>query len=238
MHATRSWLESRLTALLLDAHELLRLGLRTLLEAQRTVTIVGEATTIGEAVARTMEAQPTLLITAAVLPDGDAAEACRRIAHKAPATRVVVLCDDLLETAMVSAVRAGASGYLPIHMRGTDLCRAIRAVATGESLLDARAMRVPAHRLRRDLGVRDHLFTLTPQERRVLGLVAEGKTNKEIGVALRLSEKTVKNYLSHAFEKLQVSRRSQAAVLFTRDQQGSPPVLSGARPPDHGTCVA
>ena len=238
MHATRPWLESRLTALLLDGHELLRLGLRTLLEAQRTVTIVGEAATIAEAVERTMEAQPALLITAAVLPDGDAAEACRHIAHEVPATRVVVLSDDLVETAVVSAVRAGASGYLSMHMRGTELCRAIRAVATGEALLDAHSLRVPVQRLRRDIGVRDHLFTLTPQERRVLSLVAEGKTNKEIGVALRLSEKTVKNYLSHAFEKLQVSRRSQAAVLFTRDRRGSLPSQSGSRAAGDAACVA
>lgn len=105
-------------------------------------------------------------------------------------------------------------------MRGPDLCRAIRAIATGESQLDPRSIQTLFQRLRCDGGPRDHLFTLTPQERRVLALVAEGKTNKEIGVALRLSEKTVKNYLSHAFEKLQVSRRSQAAVLFMRDRRG------------------
>jgi DNA-binding NarL/FixJ family response regulator len=210
--------DTRLTTLLLDGHELLRLGLRTLLEAQRTVTIVGEAGTIAEAVERAAAVRPALVITAVALADGDAAEACRRIGEKAPGTRVAVLGDDAAEAAMVGAVRAGACGYLSTHMRGPDLCRAIRALATGESQLDSRSIQTIFQRLRRNEGTRDHLFTLTPQERRVLALVAEGKTNKEIGAALHLSEKTVKNYLSHAFEKLQVSRRSQAAVLFARDR--------------------
>lgn len=220
MHQQRTPLDPRLTALLLDGNELLRLGLRALLEPQRTVTIVGEAGTIAEAVERTAKLRPALVITAAALADGDAAEACRRLTEKVPGTRVAVLSDAAAEAAIIGAVRAGACGYLSTHMRGPDLCRAIRAIATGESQLDPRSIQTLFQRLRRDGGPRDHLFTLTPQERRVLALVADGKTNKEIGVALRLSEKTVKNYLSHAFEKLQVSRRSQAAVLFTRDRRG------------------
>lgn len=207
--------EPRLTALLLDRHELVRLGLRTLLEAQRTVTIVGEADTITTAVERTLAIQPRLVITGSTLPDGDASEACRRITETVPGTRVAVLTDVAVETSMIDAVRAGASGYLSTLMRGSDLCRAIRAIATGESQLDPRSTQTLLQCLRRDGKPHDRLFTLTGQERRVLTLVADGRTNKEIGHALRLSEKTVKNYLSHAFEKLQVSRRSQAAVLFT-----------------------
>jgi len=227
--SARSSPEIRVTALLLDGHELLRLGLRTLLETQLRVTIVGEAGTIAEAVERTLETHPALVVTAATLPDGDAAEACRRITGAAPGTRVAVLSDVPVEAAMIGAVRAGASGYLSTHMRGADLCRAIRAIATGESQLDPRSTQTLFQRLRRDGAPREHLFALTPQERRVLALVADGKTNKEIGVALGLSEKTVKNYLSHAFEKLQASRRAQAAVLYMRDSGQAAPELPPLR---------
>jgi two-component system response regulator DevR len=196
-------MHARPTALLLDDRPLLRLGLRTLLEAQHTIRVVAEAGTLAEAVTHAAHLRPDLVIAAAALADGDVAEACRRLTEKAPGTRVAVLLDEAAGPALADAARAGVCGCLTLGMPGPDLCRAVRGLATGQSRLDPRALSAP----------RDHLFALTPQERRVLALVAEGKTNKEIGAALGLSEKTVKNYLSHAFEKLQVSRRAQAAVL-------------------------
>ena len=218
----------RLTALLLDDHELLRLGLRTLLETQTTVTVVGEAPTIAIAVERVGTLRPTLVITAATLRDGDAAEACRRIAAAAPGTRVAVLSDGADEAATLA--RAGISGYLSAHMRAADLCRAIRAIATGDAPTDRWSIPAPGPWPRREAGRPDDPLVLTAQERRVLALVAEGKTNKEIGVALALSEKTVKNYLSNVFDKLQVSRRSQAAVLFAREQGRVPAPTLGMAP--------
>jgi DNA-binding NarL/FixJ family response regulator len=194
----------RLTALLLDDHELLRRGLRTLLERQTTVTVVGEAPTIAIAVERVGILRPTLVITTATLRDGDAAEACRRIAAAAPGTRVAVLSDGAAQAATLAAARAGISGYLSAHMRAADLCRAIRAIATGDAPTDRWSIPAPGPWPRREAGRPDDPLVLTAQERRVLALVAEGKTNKEIGVALALSEKTVKNYLSNVFDKLQV----------------------------------
>jgi two-component system response regulator DevR len=182
------------------------------------VTVVGEARAIADAVKCAVRLRPTLVITGTALADGDAVDACRRITEKAPATRVAVLGDEADEAALVAAVRAGACAYLSARMRGSELCHAVRAVATSESPRDPRSMRRLVQRCRRDGGMRDDLSTLAPQERRVLRLVAEGRTNREIGAALHLSEKTVKNYLSHTFEKLQVSRRAQAAVLFVRDR--------------------
>lgn len=215
MHQRPRSLESRLTVLLLDDHELLRLGLRTLLDGQPAVTVVGEAATIAAAMAQVATVCPALVITGTALPDGDAAEACRRILTTAPGTRVAVLSGRPDEEAIVEAARAGASGWLSVHMRAADLCREIRAIASGESRIDLRAIQA---RPGGADGARHDLITLTPQERRVLALVTEGKTNKEIAGALALSEKTVKNYLSNVFEKLQVSRRSHAAVLYARGQ--------------------
>jgi RNA polymerase sigma factor (sigma-70 family) len=217
MHQPRTRLDQPPTALLLDAHELLRLGLRAVLEKHRAVTVVGEARAIAEAVECTARLRPTLVISGVALADGDAADACRRIIETAPGTRVAVLGDDADDDAALGAVRAGASAYLSSRISGPDLCQAIRAIAIGEVQRDP--IHVPGQR-HRDGRMRDDLSTLAPQERRVLRLVAEGKTNKEIGAALHLSEKTVKNYLSHAFEKLQVSSRAQAAVLFVRDRLG------------------
>jgi DNA-binding NarL/FixJ family response regulator len=231
MYQPRTRLDQPLTALLLDEHELLRLGLRTLLEGQRTVTVVGEAGAIADAVESIVRLRPTLVITGMALADGDAADACRRITEHAPDTRVAVLGDDADDATALGAVRAGACAYLSARMGGSDLCHAIRAIATGESPRDPRSIQMLGPRRRHE---GDDLCTLAPQERRVLRLVAQGKTNKEISAALHLSEKTVKNYLSHAFEKLQVSRRSQAAVLFVRNRLGFEPGMPapevGARP--------
>lgn len=211
--------DSKLTVLLVDDHELARLGLRTLLASQTGVTIVGEAATAADAVAQAARLQPAVVIIESVLPDGSGIDACREIRAQTPDTRVIVLTDQVDDETVLAAVRAGAAGYLSKRVRAQDLARAIRGVVSGETRLDPTSMNRLLERIRRDAttpAVRD-ILTLTTQERRVLALVAQGKTNKEIGAALGLSEKTVKNYLSRAFEKLNVSRRAQAAVLFARE---------------------
>ena len=231
MYQPRARSDRQLTALLLDEQELVRLGLRTVLEGQRTVTVVGEAGAIADALECAVRLRPTLVITGPVLADGDAVEACRRLTEELPGTRVAVLGDEADEATLEDVVRAGACAYLSARMCGADLCHAVRAIATSEPPRDTGSRQALVHRRRRDGGMRDDLSTLAPQERRVLRLVAEGKTNREIGAALHLSEKTVKNYLSHTFEKLQVSRRAQAAVLLVRDRLGLAP---GPPAPDGG----
>jgi two-component system response regulator DevR len=218
MPQLRTSVESRLTVLLLDDYELRRLGLRTLLETYPTTTVVGEAATIAGAVERVATLRPALVITAATLVDGDAVDACRRITTAAAGTRVTVLSHSPDEASTLEALRAGASGYLSPRMRAADLYREIRAIAAGESRPAMWPMPAPCGRPPRRGWMRGDPCTLTAQERRVLALVTEGRTNKEIAaLALILSEKTVKNYLSNVLDKLQVSRRSQAAVLFSRE---------------------
>lgn len=212
----RSRADAPLTVLLLGGHELLRLGLRTLLEGQGAVKILGEAETIADAAAMAARWRPALVLAAGVLPDGDAAEACRRIGETTPGTRLAVLSDATDESVAVRAIAAGAGAHLSTRMQGPELCRALRAVAAAGSPGRSRAPRAVSRRPRLARDDDAALSTLTAQERRVLQLVAEGKTNRQIGTALGLREKTVKNYLSHAFEKLGVSRRSRAAVLFVR----------------------
>jgi two-component system response regulator DevR len=218
MHERRIALESRLTVFLVDDHELLRLGLRMVLQTPPSVVVVGDAPTIATAVDRVATLRPSLVVAAATLPDGDAAALCRHTARCAPGTRVAVLTHTTEEAATVDAMRAGACGCVSVVMRADELRRAIRAMAAGE----APAVGGGA--------AGDDALLLTTQERRVLAHVVEGKTNREIALALCLSEKTVKNYLSNAFDKLQVSRRSQAAVLFSRAcRDGAAAGPAGAR---------
>jgi two-component system response regulator DevR len=223
MYQHRTSLQSRLTVFLLDNHELSRLGLRTMVEGQPLMAVVGEAATITAAVEGVGRLHPTLVITAARLADGDALEACRRLTATVPAPRLAVLSSSPDEATLDEMSRAGASGCLSPRMRAADLCRELRAIAAGESRLGGRPLARRSHRLRGGGSVRGNPCTLTGQERRVLALVTDGRTNKEIASALSLSEKTVKNYLSNVFDKLQVSRRSQAAVLFVREQGRVPP---------------
>jgi DNA-binding NarL/FixJ family response regulator len=211
--------KSRFTAVLADDHELARLGLRAVLAAGTGVEVVGEAGTVAQAIAEAERTRPGVLVTELALPDGSGLDACREIRTRAPETRVVVLTEQVGDEAVLAAVRAGVAGYLSKRVPAQDLARAIHAVACGETRLDAASMAGLMDRIRRGAtgaAVRD-ILALTAQERRVLALVAQGKTNKEIGSSLGLSEKTVKNYLSRAFEKLNVTRRAHAAVLFVRD---------------------
>jgi DNA-binding NarL/FixJ family response regulator len=209
--------------LLLDDDALVRLGLRTLLETQPMMMVVGEAATIASAVEHVAALRPALVISAAALADGDAVEACRRITATVPGTRIAVLSNGADQASMIETARAGASGCLSARMRAADLCREIRAIAAGESRPGGWSIQARSRRSGPGCWMRGHPCALTAQERRVLALVTEGKTNREIAGALALSEKTVKNYLSNVFDKLRVSRRSQAAVLFAREQSQFPP---------------
>jgi two-component system response regulator DevR len=204
------------TVLLIDDSEVVRAGLRTLLGTDAAVAIVGEAATVASGVEAAARLRPDLVLLDIRLPDGTGFEACRQILKHAPDTRVLIL-SSIADDAMVDeAIRSGANGYLLKEIDGRGLVNAVRDVAAGKSILDpaitARVMRL----VKAGGGGRDALDTLSSQENRVLALIAEGCTNKEVGAKLGLSEKTVKNYLSTVFEKLHVSRRAEAAVIYAQ----------------------
>lgn len=224
----------RLTIVLVDAHEVLRLGVRTLLQGEPLFHVVGEADTLAEAVQLVERMEPTLVVTEMALPDGSGADLCRVLAARAPQVRVVILATQASEASVITAVRAGACGYLSKHGSGAELLRALRAIASGQPQLDSQSVRSLVDRMRRDGngGGGKDVLALTEQERRVLSLVTEGKTNKQIAATLRLSEKTIKNYLSHAFEKLNVTRRAQAAVRFMSDVRYLGAALTPSASPD------
>jgi len=209
--------ENRIRLLLVDDHEIVRLGLRTLLSHSEGIEVVGEAASTVDAVTEAIRLKPDIVLMDVRLKDGSGVEACRDILDAHPGTRVVFLTSFPDEEAVLSAVFAGASGYLLKEIGGEALLGAIRTVAAGQSILDPVAVRVMAERMD-SLAGHDGSGgeSLSPQERRVLELVARGKTNKEIGTELGLSDKTIKNYLSNIFQKLRVSRRAQAAAIYSQ----------------------
>ena len=191
---------------------MVRAGLRVFLEAMPDLCIAGEAGTVAEAIEEAHACAPDVVLMDLRLPDGSGLDACREILSRLAATRVLFLTSFADRDAAVSTVLAGASGYLLKDIGNQALLEAIRAAAAGKSVLDPKFARQVADQ------VRSHA-TLSRQECRVLELVVEGRTNKQIGTALDLSEKTVRNYLSNAFQKLGVQRRSEAAVAFARRRQ-------------------
>ena len=213
---------ARIRILIIDDSEVVRTGLRTLLGTEPTLEVVGEAANVAAGVAAAAKLLPAVALLDIRLPDGTGTDACRQILKRAPATRVLILTSVLDDAIVDDAIRAGAHGYLLKDIDGRGLVTAIRDVAAGKSILDpavtARVMQLAKSGGGGGPG-RDALATLSPQEKRVLALIAEGCTNKEVGVKLNLSEKTVKNYLSTVFEKLHVSRRAEAAVIFAQDQK-------------------
>jgi two-component system, NarL family, response regulator DevR len=218
----------RFTVLLAEDHDLVRLGLRALLEAYRPLEVVAEASTVASAVTASVEQRPSLVVTARTLRDGTGVDVCREVLARVPETRVVILGENHVDADAVRiAAGVGALGYLSRRMGAQSLCRALHDLAAGVGRRETTAPPTRPRDRRGGPGSGPGLLGLTTQEHRVLELVARGKTNKEIGGTLGLSEKTVKNYLSHAFEKLSVSRRAQAAVLFTR-RYGARPGLEGA----------
>jgi two-component system response regulator DevR len=201
---------------LLDDHEIVRRGLRELLEAEEDLVVVGEAGTAEEALARAPALRPDVAVLDVRLPDGDGVEVCREIRSRRPEIRCLMLTSFSDDEALFSAILAGAAGYVLKQIRGTDLVEAIRHVARGESLLDAAVTARVMERLRSPAPANPELESLTDQERRILDLIAEGLTNRQIGERMYLAEKTVKNYVSNVLMKLGMSRRSEAAAYAAR----------------------
>ena len=207
-----------LTLLVVDDHEVVRQGLVALLGRRPEFHVVAEAGTAAEAVSAARKFRPALVIMDVRLPDGSGIEACREIRAELPETRVVMLTSYPDEDAVLSAIVAGASGYILKQVRARDLVAALEAVGRGESLLDPAVTGRVLERVRRIAtnDQPDELAQLTDQERKILLLVAEGKTNKEIAADVFLSDKTVKNYVSSILAKLNLERRAQAAAYMAR----------------------
>jgi DNA-binding NarL/FixJ family response regulator len=199
---------------LLDDHEVVRRGLRDLLEAEDDFEVVGEAGTAEEAYGRIPATRPDVAVLDVRLPDGDGIEVCREIRSKHPEIQCLMLTSFADDEALFSAIMAGAAGYLLKQVKGTDLVGGIRRVGAGESLLDPSLTQKVLERLRTPED--DELAGLTTQERRILDLIAEGLTNRQIGERMFLAEKTVKNYVSNLLSKLGMSRRTEAAVFAAR----------------------
>ena len=207
-----------LRLLVVDDHEVVRQGLVSLLDRRANLQVVAEAGTVAEAIEQAHRQQPDLIVMDVRLPDGSGIEACRDIRAEMPETRVVMLTSYPDEEAVMSAIIAGASGYLLKQIRGRDLVNALEAVGRGESLLDPAVTSQVLERIRRIAAndQPDELAELTQQERKILMLVAEGKTNKEIAAEVYLSDKTVKNYVSSILSKLNLERRAQAAAFVAK----------------------
>jgi DNA-binding NarL/FixJ family response regulator len=207
-----------LRLMLVDDHEVVRNGLRMMLEASGDVRIVAEAGSVRDAVAEAARTKPDAIVMDVRLTDGSGIEATREIRAARPETRVLMLTSFDDDEALFSSILAGASGYVLKQIQGRDLIRAIRAVADGQSLLDPAVTATVLERLRKGKHLlRDEkLARLSGQEERILALIADGLTNGEIGTRLHLAEKTVKNYVSTILSKLEVGRRAEAAAYLAR----------------------
>jgi DNA-binding NarL/FixJ family response regulator len=201
---------------LLDDHEVVRRGLRELFDAEDDLSIVGEAATAEEALSRVPSTRPDVAVLDVRLPDGDGVEVCRDLRSAMPELKCLMLTSFADDEALFSAILAGASGYVLKQIKGGDLVSAVRRVAAGESLLDPSLTRQVMDRLRGEQIEDERLARLTSQERNILDLIAEGKTNRQIADELYLAEKTVKNYVSNLLSKMGFSRRTEAAVYAAR----------------------
>jgi DNA-binding NarL/FixJ family response regulator len=208
--------------LLVDDHEIVRRGIRGLLEGQEDLTVVGEAANAAEAVRRTGFDSPDLVIMDVRLPDGSGVEACRDIRSGFPDVKVLMLTSYADEEALMSAILAGASGYLLKRIDSTELIYSVRKVGRGESLLDPEMVTKLFSRLRGGAPSDPLLSKLSEQERKILDLIAAGKTNRQIAEDMFLAEKTVKNYVSNLLGKLGMERRSEAAAYVARAAAGNP----------------
>ena len=201
---------------LLDDHEIVRRGVKELLESEPDIVVVGEAGTAASALARIPALRPDVAVLDVRLPDGDGVSVCRDIRSKMPQVACLMLTSFGDDEALFDAIMAGAAGYVLKQIRGTDLVGAVRALAAGESMLDPEAASRVMKRMRDQAADSDPLTGLTTQERRILELIGEGLTNRQIGERLFLAEKTVKNYVSTLFAKLGMERRTQADAYAAR----------------------
>ena len=215
---------------LLDDHEVVRRGLADLLDAEPDISVVGDADTVEQALARGPAVRPHVAVLDVRLPDGDGIGVCRELRSRMPELACLMLTSFDDEDALLDAIMAGASGYVLKQIRGSDLVSAVRTVASGQSMLDpattARLMRSLRADPAEQPAVAPELAGLSPRERDILALIGDGLTNREIGKKLYLSEKTVKNHISRLLAKLGVQRRVQAAVLASHLE----PPESGNRP--------
>jgi len=210
-----------LRIMIVDDHEVVRDGIKSLLAEEQGLTVTGEAGGVREAIERAEWARPDVVVMDIRLPDGSGIDATREIRARLPNTQVLMLTTFADDEALFASIMAGAAGYVLKQVHGGDLVRAIRAVGAGQNLLDPAVTKGVLDRLRKGkhlLGD-ERLARLSAQEERILGEVAEGKTNREIGVDLKLAEKTVKNYVSSILSKLEVARRAEAAAYLARHTQ-------------------
>jgi two-component system response regulator DevR len=208
--------EGEIRVFLLDDHEVVRRGVRELLEAEADIAVVGEAGTADTALARIPATRPNVALLDVRLPDGDGVDVCRAIRSEDPTVACIMLTSFSDDEALFQAILAGASGYLLKQIRGTDIVDAVRRVAAGQSLLDPAVTSRVLERLRNPPEEDARLASLTPQERKILMLIADGLTNRQIANEIHLAEKTVKNYVSNLLAKLGMERRTQAAVFASR----------------------
>ncbi|WP_275264119.1 response regulator [Jiangella asiatica] len=209
---------------LLDDHEVVRRGVAAMLETEPDIDVVGEAATAAQATARIPALRPDVAVLDVRLPDGDGVTVCREMRSRLPQLQCLMLTSFADDDALFDAVMAGASGYVLKQIHGTDLIGAVRALAEGKSLLDPESTARMLAGLRDRATRADPLAALTDQERRILELIGEGLTNRQIGERMFLAEKTIKNYVSSLLAKLDLNRRTQAAVLAAQ-------LKSEAKPP-------
>ena len=204
---------------LLDDHEIVRRGLRELLESQGDIEVVGESGLAKEATARIPALRPDVAVLDGRLPDGSGIDVCRDVRSVDPTIKALILTSYDDDDALFSAIMAGASGYVLKQVRGTDLLETVRRVAEGKSMLDPGVTAQVLERLRKGPEKSDALAVLTDRERQILELIGEGLTNRQIGERIFLAEKTIKNYVSSLLAKLGLERRTQAAVFATKNPQ-------------------
>lgn len=209
---------------ILDDHELVRKGLRTFLDREPDLLVVGEAGTLADALPLVARLHPHLMLLDMKLPDVSGLESCRRLLAAAPNLRVLVLTGHAEATIVADAIKSGAHGYILKDVKLDDLAQAIRTVAAGRGYLDPRITQYALHWIRTGVSQASPLQglrALSPQERLIMPLLAQGKTNKEIAAQLKLSDKTVKNYLVNIYTKLNVNRRTEAVAWFMREYPSS-----------------
>ncbi|WP_436498402.1 response regulator transcription factor [Actinokineospora sp. HUAS TT18] len=200
---------------LVDDHEIVRRGIADLFEDETDLEVVGHAASVAEALTRIPGSEADVAVLDVRLPDGNGVELCRELLSRVPDLRCLMLTSYADDEALFDAIMAGASGFVLKQVLGSDLTAAVRTVGAGGSLLDPRTTTALLDRIRRERSQDDPLAVLTEQERIVFDLIGEGLTNRQIGERMFLAEKTVKNYVSHLLAKLQIQRRTQAAVLAT-----------------------
>jgi DNA-binding NarL/FixJ family response regulator len=210
-----------LRVFLLDDHEVVRTGLRALFESNDDIVVVGEAASVAEALARIPATSPDVAILDVRLPDGSGVEVCREIRSRSPEINCVMLTSYADDEALIAAIMAGAAGYVLKQVGSADLVDTVRRAGTGQSILDPALTETVLERLRQGPNEDPRLASLTPQERRILDLIADGKTNRQIAEAMFLAEKTVKNYVSNLLAKLGMERRTQAATYAARLEERS-----------------